>query len=52
VKVAEVKALLPNTKDPAKERLTHLEAVKLMYEQIEWKHEEGYEYLDSWVENS
>ncbi len=52
VKVSEVKAVLPNTKDPQKERLTHLEEVDLMYEQISWKHEEGYEYEDSWVDNS
>jgi type VI secretion system secreted protein Hcp len=52
VKVSEVKAVLPNTKDPKKERLTHLEEVKLMYEQISWKHEEGYEYEDSWVDNA
>jgi type VI secretion system secreted protein Hcp len=52
VKVAEIEAVLPNTKDPAKERLTHLEKVSLMYEQIEWRHEEGYEYLDAWTENS
>jgi type VI secretion system secreted protein Hcp len=52
VKVSEVKAVLPNTKDPVKERLTHLEEVKLMYEQISWKHEEGYEYADSWIENA
>ena len=52
VKVAEVKAILPNTKDPKEERLTHLEEVKLVYEKIEWRHEEGYEYSDSWKENA
>ena len=52
VKVAEVKAILPNTKDPKEETLTHLEEVKLMYEKIEWRHEEGYEYSDSWKENA
>jgi type VI secretion system secreted protein Hcp len=51
VKVSEVKAVLPNTKDPSLERLTHLEEVSLMYERIEWKHEEGYEYMDAWVES-
>lgn len=52
VKVASVQAVLPNTKSPDKERLTHLEEVQLMYERIEWKHEEGYEYMDAWADNA
>lgn len=49
VKVAAVEQVLPNTKDPAKEKQTHLEKLKLLYEKINWKHEEGYEYEDAWT---
>jgi type VI secretion system secreted protein Hcp len=49
VKVAAVEQILPNTKDPAKEKLTHLERLKLLYEKINWKHEEGYEFEDAWT---
>jgi type VI secretion system secreted protein Hcp len=53
VKIAEVRALLPNTKDPSKERLTHLEQVKLMYEEIEWNNVQAKkQYADSWMENA
>lgn len=48
VKVASVEDILPNTKTPAQETLRHLERVRLMYEEIEWKHEEGYEFADGW----
>lgn len=49
VKVAEVKAVLPNTKDPSQERLTHLEEVQLMYESIEWNHvQASLQYKDGW----
>ena len=50
VKVASVQQILPNTKDPSKEQLTHLERVRLLYERIAWKHEDGYEFEDSWAE--
>lgn len=49
VKVASVKEVLPNTKDPAKEKLTHLEEVRFLYEKINWKHADGYEFEDSWA---
>ena len=50
VKVAGVEQILPNTKDPLKEKQVHLERLKLLYEKINWKHEEGYEYEDAWSE--
>lgn len=50
VKVASVEQYLPNTKDPAKERQTHLEKLQLLYEQITWTHVDGFEYTDSWKE--
>jgi len=49
VKVAAVEQILPNTKDPSKEQYRHLERLSLLYEQINWKHEEGYEYEDAWT---
>lgn len=49
VKVASVEQILPNTKDKAKEQYRHLERLKLLYEKINWKHEEGYEYEDAWT---
>ena len=52
VKVTQMETDLPNVKDPEKERLTHLEKVSLVYEQIEWKHEDGYEYMDNWQEST
>lgn len=48
VKVAAVQIYLPNTKDPALERQTHLEKLDLLYEQIQWTHVEGFEFIDSW----
>ncbi len=48
VKVAAVEQILPNTKDPSKEHFRHLERLKLLYERINWKHEEGYEFEDAW----
>jgi type VI secretion system secreted protein Hcp len=48
VKVASVMLYLPNTKDPALERQTHLEKLELLYEQIQWTHVEGLEFVDSW----
>lgn len=48
VKVASVEQMLPNTKDPTKEQQTHLEKLRLLYEQIMWKHAEGFEWVDAW----
>lgn len=52
VRLSKVESVLPNTKDPAQERLTHYTKLHVNYEEIEWKHEEGYEYSDSWKENA
>jgi len=49
VKVAAVEQILPNTKDPSKEQYRHLERLKLLYEKINWKHEDGYEFEDAWT---
>jgi type VI secretion system secreted protein Hcp len=50
VKVAAMKAYMPNTKDPDKERYVHLEEVSLMYEKITWKFVEGnVEFTDAWL---
>lgn len=49
VKVASVKDILPNTKDPGLEDQVHLEVVNFLYETINWKHEAGYEYEDGWA---
>ncbi len=50
VKVAAVEQILPNTKEPSKEQYVHLERLKLLYEKINWRHEEGYEFEDAWAE--
>ena len=50
VKVTSVKELLPNTKDPSKEQYRHLERLRLLYEKINWKHEDGFEHQDAWAE--
>ncbi len=50
VKVSSMKANMPNTKDPAKERYVHLEEVALVYGKITWTYVEGsIEYMDSWT---
>ena len=50
VKVSEVRAVMPNTKDPDKERYVHLEEVFLVYGKIKWKYTEGgLEYEDDWL---
>ncbi len=49
VKVASVTDVLPNTKDPALEKQTHLERVRFLYEKINWKHADGYEFEDEWA---
>lgn len=48
VKVASVEEMLPNTLDPSLEKQTHLERVRFLYEKINWKHLDGYEYEDAW----
>jgi type VI secretion system secreted protein Hcp len=49
VKVTSVEEVLPNTKDPALERQTHLEKLKLMYEEIEWEFVDGgLLHMDTW----
>ena len=53
VKVAEMKAVLPNTKDPSKKSLTHMEEVSLVYSKITWAFADPkLEYTDSWEENN
>lgn len=50
VKVSSVKALMPNTKDPTKDRYTHLEEVSLVYGKITWLYVDGsLEYTDAWT---
>lgn len=48
VKVASSEVLLPNTKDKDKEAYRHLVKLTLLYEEMVWKHEEGFEYADGW----
>lgn len=50
VKVAAMKAQMPNTKDPTKERYVHLEEVSLVYGKITWTFVDGnVEYVDEWT---
>jgi type VI secretion system secreted protein Hcp len=50
-KIAGVRALMPNTKDPEKERYVHHEEVTLVYEKIQWEFKEGnIKSEDSWLE--
>jgi type VI secretion system secreted protein Hcp len=50
-KVAGVRALMPNTKDPDKERYVHQEEVSLTYETIEWTYNEGnIKARDAWLD--
>lgn len=49
VKVASVTNNVPNTKDPSFEKLNHQERVSFLYEKINWKHADGYEYEDEWA---
>lgn len=50
VKVASVRAYMPNTKEPSKERYTHLEEVALVYGKITWTYADGsLEYTDAWI---
>lgn len=49
-KVSAVRAMMPNTKDPDKERYVHLEEVSLVYEKITWAYVDGgIEYQDDWL---
>lgn len=49
-KVSSIRALMPNTKDPDKERYVHGEAVSLLYEKLTWKYADGNkEYQDDWL---
>jgi len=51
VKVASVEIILPNTKDPSKEKQSHLERLELLYEQVTWTYLDGQlEHTDSWKE--
>jgi len=51
VKIVSVKPFMPNTKDPAFDRLVHMEEVSFRYEKITWTHVEGtIQYMDSWAE--
>lgn len=53
VKVAEMRAILPSTKDPSKEKLTHMEEVSLVYSSITWSFvDPKLEYTDSWESNA
>ncbi len=50
VKVAAMKAFMPNTKDIDKERYVHLEEVSLVYGKISWVFVDGnVEYVDEWT---
>jgi len=50
VRISEIKATMPNTKDPAKEMLTHLEEVSMMYDKITWTYVDGaIETSDAWL---
>jgi type VI secretion system secreted protein Hcp len=50
VRVAKIEAHMPNTKDPTKESLTHLEGVSLMYDKITWTYVDGaIETTDAWL---
>lgn len=50
VKVSSVRAYMPNTKEPDKERYTHLEEVAFVYSKITWTYTDGsLEYTDAWI---
>lgn len=49
VMVSSVEDVLPNTKDPTKEKQVHLERVELRYGDIEWEYKDGgIIHMDSW----
>jgi len=49
-KISSMRAVMPNTKDPDKERYVHLEEVSFVYEKITWKFADGNkEYQDDWL---
>jgi len=50
VKVSAMRAHMPNTKDPDKERYVHLEEVSFVYGKITWTFVDGnIEYVDEWT---
>ena len=50
VKIASMKAFMPSTKDPDKERYTHMEEVAMTYGKITWTYTDGnLAFMDSWV---
>ncbi|MBM48246.1 MAG: type VI secretion system tube protein Hcp [Roseibacillus sp.] len=50
VRVCKIESYMPNTKDPTKESLTHLEKVSLMYDKITWTYVDGsIETTDAWL---
>jgi type VI secretion system secreted protein Hcp len=52
VKIVSVKPFMPNTKDPAFDRLVHMEEVSFRYEKITWTFVDGtIQYADSWEES-
>lgn len=52
VKIVSVKPFMPNTKDPASDRLVHMEEVSFRYERITWTFVDGtIQYMDSWEES-
>ena len=48
VKVASIEPGLPNVKDERLLNVPLMEDVELLYESIEWKHSDGFEYEDVW----
>lgn len=53
VKVVSVSPVMHDTKDPTKEKHTHLECVELRYEKITWKYCDGnVQFTDAWNERA
>ncbi len=52
VKICSVKAIMPNVKDPLKERYVHMEEVAMRYTKITWTYLDGnLQASDSWAES-
>ena len=50
VRISKIRACMPNTKDPTKEMLTHLEEISMMYDKITWTFVDGaIETSDAWL---
>ena len=50
VKISSVRAYMPNSKEPSKEALPHLEEVAFVYGKITWGYTDGnLEYTDAWT---